>query len=91
MYVGNSFLDLSHDKAASEEGLHLLSVDWLGGVPQGAVGRHHGFRVQVEGVVAAFSTLWTEREKERERLVLCDKWEKKVHVNCHLSVFHYKI
>lgn len=61
----NGFLDFTDDQDARKHLLQLFFWDWLSGVPDGAVGSNHRLRGQVEGVVATFSTLWTDREKHR--------------------------
>lgn len=57
------FLNFTDHEDAGEHLLQLFFWDWLGRVPDGAVGRHHGLGGQVEGVVATFSGLWTEAER----------------------------
>lgn len=59
---GDGFLDLSHHDDACEHVLHLLTCDWLSGVPYGTVGRHDGLWRQVVRVVTPLSTLGTERD-----------------------------
>lgn len=59
---GDGFLDLSHHDDACEHVLHLLTRDWLSGVPYGTVGRHDGLWRQVVRVVTPLSTLGTERD-----------------------------
>ena len=67
----DGFLDLPDHQDAGEHVFQLLSADGLRGVPDGAVGRHHRLRRQVEDVVAPLSALWTgeERFRSERRLV----------------------
>ena len=58
----NGFLDFTDDKDAGKHLFQLFFWDGLSWVPDGAVGSHYRLRSQVEGVVATFSTLWTEAE-----------------------------
>lgn len=62
----DGFLDFTDDEDAGKHLLQLFFWNWLGGVPDGAVGSDHGLWSQVEGIVATFRTLRTnERQKEQ--------------------------
>lgn len=61
----NCFLNLSYHQNPSQHLLHLLSAYWLDGIPDRAVGSHHWFRRQIEGVIPAFHTLGAVKEGER--------------------------
>lgn len=52
-----NLLDFPDDNDACEHLLHLLTVDGLGGVPYGTVGRHHRLWGQVVRIVTSFGTL----------------------------------
>lgn len=60
----DGFLDFTDDKDAGKHLLQLFFWDWLGRVPDGAVRSHHGLRSQVEGIIATFSALRTDREEK---------------------------
>lgn len=59
---GDGLLDFPHHEDARQHVFLLLPADWLRRVPDWAVGRHHGFRGQVERVIAPLYTLRAERE-----------------------------
>jgi len=79
-----NLLDFPDDNDACEHLLHLLTVDGLGGVPYGTVGRHHRLWGQVVCIVTSFGTLgagtepWRYlRTSSRQRR----KSEKQIHQN----------
>lgn len=68
------FLDFADDEDAGKHLLQLLFWDWLSWVPYGAVRRYHWLRSQVEGVIATFCALRTDRETENTL------WEHRLHL-----------
>lgn len=60
----DDLLDLSDHDDSGQHVLHLLAGEGLRRVPHGAVWCHHRLWSHVVGVVAAFDTLRTEKQKQ---------------------------